>query len=102
LKRGLVVFSGKSEGAFSKLFLLILKLAVYSNSTFLTMSALALYGLITGVASVPRKRASAMKSLLRYGVSVFQHALGSQKQVQQADKRIARKLNESEESQSGN
>jgi hypothetical protein len=76
----MVVFSGKSEGAFSKLFLLVLKLAVYSKSTFLTMTTLALYGLITGVAYVPRKRLSAVKSLLRYGVSVFQRALGSQKQ----------------------
>ena len=68
----MVVFSGKSEGAFSKLFLLILKLAVYSKSTFLTMTALALYGLITGVACVPRKRAKRDEkpsSLWRFGIS---------------------------------
>jgi hypothetical protein len=89
----MVVFSRKSEGAFSKLFLLMLKLAVYSKSTFLTMTALALYGLITGVAYVPRKRVSAVKSLLRYAVSVFQRALGSQKLGSEADKDIARKPN---------
>jgi hypothetical protein len=72
----MIVVSGNSDGAFSKLFLLILKLAVYSKSSFLTMTALSLYGLISGVAFVPRKRASAVKSLLRYGVAVLHHALG--------------------------
>ncbi len=76
----MIVFPKKSDDAFSKLFLLILRLTVYSKSTFLTMTALSLYGLIGGVACVPRKRLSAVKSLLLYGVAVFQHALGAQTQ----------------------
>jgi hypothetical protein len=81
MKRGMMVFSRKSDVAFSKLFLFFLRLAVYSKSSFLTMTALSLYGLIQGVACVPRKRASALKSLLRYGVSVIQHGLGSSAQT---------------------
>jgi len=76
-ERGMTIFSRKQDDVFSKLFLFILRLAVYSKSTFLTMTALSLFGLIHGVACVPRKRASAVKSLLRYGVAVLQHALGA-------------------------
>jgi len=71
----MIVFPKNSDGAFSKLFLLVLRLAVYSKSSFLTMSALSMYGLIRGVACVPRKRASSVKSLLLYGVRVLQHGL---------------------------
>jgi len=71
-----MVFPKKSDGAFSKLFLLILRLTVYSKSSFLTMTALSLYGLIRGIACVPRKRASAVKSLIHYGVKVLQNGLG--------------------------
>jgi hypothetical protein len=71
-----MVFSKKSDGAFSKLFLFILRLTVYSKSSFLTMTTLSLYGLIRGVACVPRKRASAVKSLMYYGVKVLQNGVG--------------------------
>lgn len=70
-----MVFPRKSENAFSKVFLAVLKLAVYSNSAFLTMTLLSLYGLINGVAYVPRKRLSAVKSILHYGVNVLHHGL---------------------------
>jgi len=71
----MTTFSRKSNDIFSKLFLFALRLAVYSKSSFLTMTLLSLYGLIHGVASVPRKRASAVKSLLRYGVKIVQKGL---------------------------
>ena len=61
----------------AKVFLFVLMLAVYSNSLFLTMTLLSLYGLIHGVACVPGSRVSAVKSLLRYGVDVFQQGVGS-------------------------
>jgi recombinational DNA repair protein (RecF pathway) len=77
----MMVFPRMSDEAFSKLFLFILRLVVYSKSSLLTMTFLSLYGLIHGVARVPRKRASAVKSLLRYGVNVIQHGLGSSTQV---------------------
>jgi len=70
----MTTFSRKTNEVSSRLFLFILRLTVYSNSSFLTMSLLSLYGLIHGGACVPRKRASAVRSLMRYGVSVFQHA----------------------------
>jgi hypothetical protein len=73
----MMVFSPESDKAFAKLFLFILRLAVYSKSSLLTMIFLSLYGLIHGVACVPRKRASAVKSLLRYGIEVVQQGLGS-------------------------
>jgi hypothetical protein len=76
-ERSMMVFSKKSDDTFSNLFLLILRLIVYSNSSFLAMTALSLYGLIRGVTCVPRKRASAVKSLMRYGVRVLQNGLGS-------------------------
>ena len=75
--RGLTVFSQKSDGVFSKLFLFVLRFAVYSKSSVLTMTTLSLYGLIRGVACVPRKRVSSVKSLLRYGVDVLHHGLES-------------------------
>ena len=52
-------------------------LVVHSKSRFLTMTFLSVYGLVHGVACVPGSRISAVKSLLRYGVDVFQHGLGS-------------------------
>jgi hypothetical protein len=73
----MMVFSPESDETFSKLFLFILRLVVYSKSSLLTMIFLSLYGLIHGVTCVPRKRASAVKSLLRYGIEVVQQGLGS-------------------------
>ena len=67
----------KSKNLASKLPLFVLKLSIYSKSSFLTMSFLSLYGLIHGVACVPMNRVNAVKSLLRYGVEVFQHGLGT-------------------------
>ncbi len=61
----------------SKLPLFALKLAVYSRSSVLTMALLSIYGLIHGVARVPKNRINAMKSLLKYGIMVFQHGLGT-------------------------
>ena len=61
--------------------LFVLKLAVYSKSSVLTMTFLSLYGLIHGVARVPRKRINAVKSLLNYGIKVLKHGLGTSIQV---------------------
>jgi hypothetical protein len=61
----------------SRLPLFVLKLSVYSKSSFLTMTFLSLYGLIHGVACVPINRVNAVKSLLHYGVRVFQNGLGT-------------------------
>ena len=66
-----------SSSGVSNLSLFVLMLAVYSGSTFLTMTFLSLYGLIHGVANVPGRRVSAVKSLLRYGVEVLQNGLDS-------------------------
>ena len=66
-----------ANSGFSKLFLFALMLAVYSKSSLLTMALLSLYGLVHGVASVPEKRASAMKSLIRYGAKILLQKLGS-------------------------
>ena len=63
------------NSAFLVLPLFILRLLVYSNSMTLTMTFLSLYGYIEGIAKVPRKRVSAVKSLLHYGASVLQHGL---------------------------
>ncbi len=57
--------------------LFVLRLLVYSRSSVLTMAFLSIYGLIHGVARVPKNRINAMKSLLKYGVEVFQHGLGT-------------------------
>lgn len=65
------------NSSFSKLPLLILWLLIYSKSSVLTMSFLSLYGLIQGVARVPRNRVNAVKSLLHYGVEVLEHGLGT-------------------------
>jgi hypothetical protein len=74
----------KSKSLVSKLLLFVLKLSVYSKSSFLTMTFLSLYGLIHGVAYVPTNRANALKSLLHYGVKVFQHGLGTPIQTTKA------------------
>ena len=71
----MTTFSAKSNNAVSKIFLFVLKPLVYSNSKFLAMTALSLYGLIHGVACVPKSRVSAVKSLLCYGANVLQHGL---------------------------
>ena len=68
-------FSQVTGGGVSKLSLFMLRLVVYSKSRFLIMTFLSLYGLIHGVACVPKNRLSAVKSLLRYGADVFQHGL---------------------------
>jgi hypothetical protein len=66
-----------ANGWLLKPYLFILKLLVYSQSSFLTVVFLSLYGLVLGVACVPRKRLSAIKSLLHYGVDVLQRGLGA-------------------------
>ena len=76
-RSGVMSFPRVASKWFSKLFLVVLKLLVYSESSLLTMTFLSLYGLVHGVACVPRKRVSALKSLLRYGVQVLQHGLES-------------------------
>jgi hypothetical protein len=70
-------FKKTSQDWFLKLFLVVLRLVVYSKSSFLAKVLLSLYGFIHSVALVPRKRMSAVKSLLRYGVDVIQKRLGS-------------------------
>ena len=67
----------ESDDALSKIFLFFLRFAVYSDSSFLIMTLLSLYGFIRGVACVPRKRLSAARSLLRYGVNVVEKKVGS-------------------------
>jgi hypothetical protein len=42
------------------------------------MTFLCVYGLIHGIARVPKNRVSALKSLLNYGVEVLKHGLGIQ------------------------
>ena len=61
-------------GLFSKLFLWVLMPVVYSNSSVLTMTLLSLYGLIHGMARVPKNRMSSIKSLSRYGVNVLRRS----------------------------
>jgi hypothetical protein len=60
-----------------KPYLAVLRLLVYSRSSFLTVMWLSLYGFVLGVASVPRERVGALKSLLCYGVDVLQRGLGA-------------------------
>ena len=69
-------FKKTSQDWFLKLFLVVLRLVVYSKSSFLAKVLLSLYGFIHSVALVPRKRMSAVKSLLRYWVDVIQKRLG--------------------------
>jgi disulfide bond formation protein DsbB len=64
-----------SNRIFSYLFFFLLKLTIYSNSKVLVMTFLSLYGSIQGIAHAPRSGMSAVKSLLQYGVEVFQHGL---------------------------
>jgi len=66
-----------SYGLGLKFPLFVLKLAVYSKSSVLTMTFLSLYGLIHGIAHVPINRLVAVKSLLQYGVEVLQKGLGT-------------------------
>jgi len=66
-----------SQDWFLHLFFVALRLVVYSKSSFLAKVLLSLYGFIHGTALVPRKRMSAAKSLLRYGVDVIQKKLGT-------------------------
>ncbi len=74
---GMMDFKETMNDWFLKLFFVFLKLAVYSKSSFLAKMLLSIYGLIHSIALVPRKRASAVKSLLRYGIVVIQKKLGS-------------------------
>lgn len=71
----------RSNDLVSKLPLFVLKLTIYSKSSVLTMTFLSLYGLIHGIARVPINRLSAVKSLLNYGVEVFQKGLGTSMHV---------------------
>jgi len=64
----------------TRLFLLVLRLVVYSGSGFLAKVLLSIYGLTRGVVIIPRKRMGAVKSLLRYGVDVLQKKIGSFKE----------------------
>jgi hypothetical protein len=66
---------GRNSSVHLKIPLIILHLLVYSNSSVLAMAFLALYGFVEGVARVPKKRVSAARSLLHYGVEVLQHGL---------------------------
>jgi hypothetical protein len=65
-------FKKMSRDWFLELFLFVFRPVVYSRSSFLAKVVLSLYGFIQGVATVPRKRVSAVKSLLPYGVVVIQ------------------------------
>jgi hypothetical protein len=80
-RRGMMKVHPISNSLFSKLSLFVLKLAVYSNSSVLTITFLSLYGLVQGVARVPINRLSAVKSLLHYGVEVLQKGLGTSMHV---------------------
>jgi hypothetical protein len=64
-----------AQNGFLDLVLFILRIVVYSRSALLAKVFLSLYGLIHSVALVPRKRVSAVKSLLRYGVDVIHERL---------------------------
>jgi hypothetical protein len=66
-----------ANGWLLKPYLAVLNLLVYSRSSALVVTFLSLYGFVLGVASVPRKRAAAAKSLMHYGVDVLQHGLGA-------------------------
>ena len=70
-----------SDSLVLQLPLFVLKLAVYSKSSVLTMTFLSLFGLIQGIARVPINRLSAVKSLLHYGVEVSQKGLGTSMHV---------------------
>lgn len=70
-------FSKTSSDGVSKLTIFALMIVVHSNSRFLIMTFLSIYGLIHGVASVPASKGSAVKSLLRYGVVVLKNGVGS-------------------------
>ncbi|MCW4011140.1 MAG: hypothetical protein NWF05_11065 [Candidatus Bathyarchaeota archaeon] len=56
------------------MFFFVLMLVVYSNSKFLTMTFLSLYGAVYGMARASN-RINAMTSLLHYGSEVLQHGL---------------------------
>ncbi len=60
---------------FATLFLFVLRPVVYSGSSFLAKVLLSLYGLTQSITVVQRKRLSAVKSLLNYGVTVIQKKL---------------------------
>jgi hypothetical protein len=79
-RSGLMNFKKSAQYGFLDLFLFVLRLVVYSKSSFLAKVLLSLYGLIHSVAVVPRNRLSGVKSLLRYGVEVIQQRLGSNSQ----------------------
>ena len=76
-RSGVMNFKKRAQDSFLDLFLFVLRLAVYSKSSFLAKVLLSLCGLIHSVAVVPRNRLSGVKSLLRYGVEVVQQRLGS-------------------------
>ncbi len=66
-----------SQSVFTTFFLFVLCPVVYSRSSFLAKTVLSLYGLIHGVTIVRKKRLSAVKSLINYGVTVIQKKLES-------------------------
>jgi hypothetical protein len=67
-----------------ELLLFVLRILVYSKSSLITMVFLSMYGLIHGVARVPRNRISAVKSLIHYGADVLQRGLGTSIQTAKA------------------
>ncbi len=70
-----MTFKERAQDGFLEVFLFVLRPVVYSKSSFLAKVVLSLYGLIHSVAVVPRKRVSAVKSLLHYGVEVVEQRL---------------------------
>jgi hypothetical protein len=74
-RSGMMNLKKSAQNGFLDLVLFILRIVVYSRSAFLAKVFLSLYGLIHSVALVPRKRVSAVKSLLRYGVDVIHQRL---------------------------
>jgi hypothetical protein len=67
----------KFHEVFMALFLFVFRPVVYSGSSFLAKTVLSLYGLIHSITVVRKKRLSAVKSLLNYGVTVIQKKLES-------------------------
>jgi len=66
-----------SQSVLMIFFLFVLRPVVYTGSSFLAKTFLSLYGLINSVTIVRKKRLSAVKSLINYGVTVIQKKLES-------------------------
>jgi hypothetical protein len=70
-------FSQRLSDRALELPLFVLRILVYSKSSLITMLFLSLYGLVEGIARVPKNRIGAVKTLLNYGVDVLQRGLGT-------------------------